>query len=67
MQAYENKPLHMLDKTNDDEPVCMCVLQILIIKRRKKKDIALFLTTTCKYTISYKNLRHIWHIRKAAE
>jgi hypothetical protein len=25
MQAYENKTLHMLDKTIDDEPVCVCV------------------------------------------
>jgi hypothetical protein len=30
MQAYENKTLHMLDKTIDDEPVCVyvCVLYI---------------------------------------
>jgi hypothetical protein len=25
MQAYENKPYHMLNKTIDDEPVCVCV------------------------------------------
>jgi hypothetical protein len=25
MQAHENKTLHMLDKTIDDEPVCVCV------------------------------------------
>jgi hypothetical protein len=25
MQAYENKTLYMLDKTIDDEPVCVCV------------------------------------------
>jgi hypothetical protein len=25
VQAYENKTLHMLDKTNDDEPVRVCV------------------------------------------
>jgi hypothetical protein len=25
MQAYENKTLHMLDKTADDDPVCVCI------------------------------------------
>jgi hypothetical protein len=25
VQAYENKILHMLNKTIDDEPVCVCV------------------------------------------
>jgi hypothetical protein len=32
MQAYENKTLQVLDKTIDDEPVCVCVLRILITK-----------------------------------
>jgi hypothetical protein len=32
MQAYENKTLHMLDKTIDDEPLCACALQITITK-----------------------------------
>jgi hypothetical protein len=34
MQAYENKTQHMLNKTIDDEPVCVCayVLRILITK-----------------------------------
>jgi hypothetical protein len=25
MQVYENKTQHMLNKTIDDEPVCVCV------------------------------------------
>jgi hypothetical protein len=32
MQVYENKTLHMLDKTIDDEAACVCVLRILITK-----------------------------------
>jgi hypothetical protein len=35
MQAYEGKTLHMLEKTVDDEGVCVCVvctLRILITK-----------------------------------
>jgi hypothetical protein len=32
MQACENKTQRMLDKTVDDEPVCVCVLRIIITK-----------------------------------
>jgi hypothetical protein len=32
VQAYETKTYHMLNKTVDDEPVCVCVLRILIMK-----------------------------------
>jgi hypothetical protein len=43
MQAYENKTLHMLDKTIDDE---------------RQELLFFFLAITCAYAISYKNSWH---------
>jgi hypothetical protein len=33
MQAYENKTLHMFDKTIDDVPVCVCVCVCVCVLR----------------------------------
>jgi hypothetical protein len=48
MQAYRNKTYHMLDKTIDGEPVCVCVYYELFLRKTRY---CLFLTITCEYTI----------------
>jgi hypothetical protein len=60
MQAYENKilHLHMLNKTIDDEAVCVCVLQILIMKDK----ILPFSHKMCEYTVAYKNSWHTCNV-----
>jgi hypothetical protein len=57
MQVYENKTLHMLKATIDDEPVCARVHITNSNYEQKKKRHCLFLTITCKYAISYKKIR----------
>jgi hypothetical protein len=42
MQAYENKTLHMLDKTIDDKPVCVCMCVCITNSNYDKEDIAFF-------------------------
>jgi hypothetical protein len=51
MQAYENKTLHMLDKTIDNEPVCVCILRILITQ----DEILPFSNYNVRICIYYKN------------
>jgi hypothetical protein len=49
----------MLNKTIDDEPVCVCVYYELWLR---EISYCLFLTITCEYTISYNNSRHTWNL-----
>jgi hypothetical protein len=48
MQAYENKTLHILYKTIDDE-VCVCVCVYITNSNYERQDTVFFLTIMCEY------------------
>jgi hypothetical protein len=60
IQANENRTLHMLNKTIDDEPVCVCVYYTRIRILTAKDCLFLVATRECK--TSYKNSRHTWNL-----